>query len=164
MIISLTGFMGCGKSTVGKALAERLGWEFIDLDSRIEHKKGMTAAEIISSEGEEAFRAVEAECLRDVVVMHQLTGENLVLALGGGTVTIKSVQHLIFGETTCVFLKTSIDTIKSRIGEAPASRPLFSDELYGERMKLYEKAALTVVTEGRTPYESAMEISFLISK
>lgn len=164
MIITLTGFMGSGKSTVGKALAERLGWEFVDLDSCIGHKKGMDPAEIIRSEGEDAFRAVEAECLRDVVIMHQLTGENMVLALGGGTITIKSVQHLIFEETTCVFLKTSLEAIEKRIGENPASRPLFSEKLYAERLPLYEKAALTVVTEGRTPYDSAMEISFLISK
>lgn len=164
MIITLTGFMGCGKSTVGKALAERLGWEYADLDEKIAHKKGVSVSEIIMTEGEDAFRAVEAECLRDVVVMHQLTGEDLVLALGGGTVTIKSVQHLIFEQTTCVFLKTSIEDIRKRLGEAPKNRPLFNEKLYAERLPLYEKAALTVVTEGRTPYDSAMEIGFLISK
>lgn len=164
MIITLTGFMGCGKTTVGRALAERLGWEYADLDEKIFHKKGMKPADIIRTEGEDAFRAVEAECLRDVVVMHQLTGENLVLALGGGTVTIKSVQYLIFGETTCVFLKTSMEVIRKRLGEDPESRPLFDEKLYAERLPLYEKAAMTVVTEGRTPYDSAMEISFLISK
>ena len=164
MTISLTGFMGAGKTSAGQALAEMLGWDFIDLDSCISHKKGMKVQEIITAEGEEAFRAVEAECLRDVIIMQELGGKDLVLALGGGTVTTGSIGHLIFGGTKCVWLQASLDTIRRRLGEDTSSRPLFSEELYRERIPFYEKAEYRVVTDGRTPEEVAAEISLLVCK
>ena len=77
--------MGSGKSSVGVRLATCLGYEFIDLDYYIEKKIGLSIDEIFKEQGEDGFRAIEAEALRDVVIMHKLTAENLVLALGGGT-------------------------------------------------------------------------------
>lgn len=162
MIVTLAGFMGAGKTCTGKALAGMLGWDFEDLDARVEHKKGMSIADFILSEGEEAFRAVEAECLRDALIMQRMTGRNLVLALGGGTPMTGSIQHLIFGETTCVWLKASLGTVMDRIGADKSSRPLFSEKLFEERMATYAKAPLSVVTDGRTPEETAAEISLLI--
>lgn len=162
MIITLTGYMGSGKSSVGKELSSRLGWPFIDLDGYIVHKKGMSIPEIFATEGETAFRSVEAECLRDIVTMHQLTGENAVLSLGGGTVTISSVQHLIFGQTFSVYLSASVDTILQRIGGTDSGRPLFDVDkaaaMLEKRRPLYEKAGLTIVTDGKTPAEIAQEI------
>ena len=162
MTVTLTGFMGAGKTSTAKALAEMLGWDFEDLDSSVAHKKGMSVADIIRNEGEEAFRAVEAECLRDSLIMHRLTGKDLVLALGGGTATIGSVQHLIFGETLCVWLQASLGTVKERIGPDASSRPLFSEALYEERQEIYAKAPLSVVTDGKTPEEVAAEIMSLV--
>lgn len=162
MIISLCGFMGSGKSTTGKCLAEMLGYDFVDLDGYIEHKKGSPAGEIIRKEGESSFRAVEAECLRDVIIMHQLTGESMVLALGGGTVTIGSVQDLIFGQTTCVWLKASMDSIRARLGMDTGSRPLFSEGLLEERTPLYSRAGYAVDTDGMSPEEVAQSIRLLI--
>ena len=164
MTISLTGFMGAGKTVTGQALARMLGWEFIDLDSYVSHKKGMAVPDIIRSEGEEAFRAVEAECLRDVLIMQELSGKNLVLALGGGTATIGSIGHLIFGQTSCVWLQASLDTVRERIGDGIASRPLFSEQLYRERLSVYEKAEYRVETDGRTPEEVAAEVKLLVCK
>ena len=70
MIVSITGFMGSGKSSVGAELATLLGFEFIDLDCYIEEKIGLSIKDIFEMQGEEGFRAIEAEALRDVVVMH----------------------------------------------------------------------------------------------
>ena len=162
MIISLCGFMGSGKSTVGSMLAGRLGWEFIDLDSYIEHKKGMAPGRIIGTEGEEAFRALEAECLRDVVIMHQLSGTDLVLALGGGTVTIGSIRELIFNQTTCVWLKAEMGTILERTGSDSRERPLLSEERYNERIPLYSMARHAVETDGKSPSQVAGEVELLV--
>lgn len=164
MTVSLTGFMGAGKTSTGRALAAMLGWDFVDLDECVVHKKGMSIAEFVRSEGEDAFRAVEAECLRDTLIMYSLTGKDLVLALGGGTVTIGSVQHLIFGQTSCVWLKASLGTVKERLGEDRSSRPLYSERLYEDRQEVYSKAPFCVSTDGLTPEEAAEAVRALICK
>ena len=155
MIVSLTGYMGSGKSSTGLALAGLLGWEFIDLDRYIEGKIGRSPEQIIAQDGETRFRAVEAEALRDVVIMHQLTGENLVLALGGGTIMTTSVRHLILKDTLCVYLRTSDEELRKRLGEGRWDP---------QRRQVYELAALTVVTDGKTPQEVAQEIRPLIEE
>lgn len=155
MIVSLTGYMGSGKSSTGLALAGLLGWEFIDLDRYIEGKIGRSPEQIIAQDGETRFRAVEAEALRDVVIMHQLTGENLVLALGGGTIMTTSVRHLILEDTRCVYLRTSDEELRKRLGEGRWD---------SQRRLVYELAPLTVVTDGKTPQEVAREIRPLIEE
>lgn len=157
MTVALTGFMGSGKSTVGKELAALLGIPFIDLDRYIEHKAGESIPEIIA-EGEDRFRALEAEALRDVVIMSEIQNEDRVLALGGGTVGIKAIRHLLTGHMKCVYLRTGFDTICKRLEGELESRPLFSEKLYRERLPLYEEAAFTVDTDGREPEEIAREI------
>lgn len=164
MIISLCGFMGSGKSATGRCLADMLGYDFTDLDLYVEHKKGLPVGEIIRNEGLQAFRAVEAECLRDVITMHQLTGEDLVLALGEGTVTITPVQDLIFGQTRCVWLRTSVDSIRARLGGDMSSRPPFSAGLMEERIPIYSRAEFAVCTDGKSPREVAQDIRLLICK
>lgn len=158
MIVSLTGYMGSGKSSVGKILSGMLGFQFIDLDAYIEHKKGISIADIIKEEGENSFRALEAECVRDVIIMSQLTGNDLVLALGGGTLTIGSVRELILENTHCVYLRARFDTVAERVGNNVSSRPLFSKESYGERQCIYEQAGTIIDTDGKTPETVAEEI------
>jgi len=166
MILTLTGFMGSGKSCVGRELSSRLGWEFTDLDRYIEHKMGQTIPEIFK-DGEERFRAIEAEALRDLVVMSQVTGKDIVISLGGGTITIGSARRLILEQTTCIYLRTDLDTIFKRLGTRSKSRPLFHDKLKVEdlmdtRAPLYEMAHLTVRTDGKSPAEIAEEILGMI--
>ncbi|MBO4611044.1 MAG: AAA family ATPase [Bacteroidales bacterium] len=155
MIVSLTGYMGSGKSSTGSELAGLLGWEFIDLDRYIEGKIGRSPEQIIAQDGETRFRAMEAEALRDVVIMHQLTGENLVLALGGGTIMTTSVRRLILEDTLCVYLRTSSEKLRKRLAEGRWNP---------ERLPVYELARLTVVTDGKTPREVAEEIRPLIEE
>lgn len=159
MILSLTGFMGCGKSSTGRELASRLGARFVDLDERIVARSGRAIPDIFRADGESAFRAVELETLRAVL---DDTGENetLVLALGGGALTLPEARELIFSRTRCVWLRTRLETIRQRLGATDASRPLFADAdvLYASREPLYAQAPFVVDTDEKTPAEVAEEI------
>lgn len=167
MVISLTGFMGSGKSRVGRELAESLGWEFTDLDRYIEHKMDQSIPEIFK-DSEMRFRAIEAEAVRDILTMKQITGENLVLALGGGTLTIKPIVPLVLEHSECVYLRTGLDAIISRLGTSSKSRPLFHDKynierLLDERIPIYELAPHTIDTDGKDPVSIVAEIKEKIS-
>ena len=121
----------------------------------------------IFKDGEERFRAIEAEALRDLVVMSQVTGKDIVISLGGGTITIGSARRLILEQTTCIYLRTDLDTIFKRLGTRSKSRPLFHDKLKVEdlmdtRAPLYEMAHFTVRTDGKSPAEIAEEILGMI--
>ncbi len=169
MIVSLTGFMGSGKSSVGRKLSTLLSFPFVDLDEYIEHKIGRSIPEIFS-EGEEYFRAVEAEAVRDLVTMRQITGEDLVLALGGGTFTIGPIRDLLLSESVCIHLRTSLETCMARIPD-PSSRPLLMAsspesrlaELYASRLPLYTKAEINIDTDGLTISEVASEAASAIA-
>ena len=158
MIISLTGFMGCGKSSTGRALTARLGARFVDLDGEIVRRDGRCIPEIFREGGEAAFRQLELETLRTVL---DEAGDTLtVLALGGGALTLQEAQELVFGRTQCVWLRTRLDTIRQRLGTADASRPLFRDAeaLYARREPLYAQAPFIVDTDEKSPAEVADEI------
>lgn len=149
--------MGSGKSSVGRELASLTGLLFIDLDEYIEHKTGQSIPGIIA-DGEDRFRAIEAEAFRDIFIMREIRNESAVVALGGGTVETEAVWHLIFGHTTCVYLKASFESCEARTGADTGQRPLFSRDLYEKRLPLYEKAQFSVETDGRTTEEIAAEI------
>ena len=158
MIISLTGFMGCGKSSTGRALAARLGARFVDLDEEIVRRDGRSIPEIFREGGEAAFRQLELETLRTVL---DGAGDTLtVLALGGGALTQSAAREIIFARTRCVWLRTSLETIRQRLGSADASRPLFADAdaLYASREPLYAQAPFAVDTDEKSPAEVADEI------
>ena len=159
MILTLTGFMGCGKSSTGRELASRLGARFVDLDERIVERCGRAIPDIFREGGEPAFRAVELETLRAVL---DGTGvdETLVVALGGGALTLPEARELIFSRTRCIWLRTRLETIRQRLGAADASRPLFkdADALYARRESLYAQAPFVVDTDEKTPAEVAGEI------
>lgn len=163
MILTLTGFMGCGKSRIGRELSALLEWEFVDLDRYIEHKMGQRISEIFN-DGEERFRAIEAEALRDVVVMHEVTGGNVVLALGGGTIMTPCARELILKRTTCVYLQAGLDTIFKHAECGARKRPLFREtyqveELLDSRTPTYETAHFTVPVDGREASDIAKEIA-----
>ena len=159
MILSLTGFMGCGKSSTGRALAARLGARFVDLDEEIVARAGRPIPEIFR-DGEDAFRAVELETLRAVLDAADAAQGDTVLALGGGALTLPAARELIFSRTRCVWLRTRLETIRQRLGDADASRPLFAnaDSLYARREPLYAQAPFAVDTDGQSPDEVASEI------
>ncbi|MBR6246466.1 MAG: shikimate kinase [Bacteroidales bacterium] len=137
MIISLSGFMGCGKSTVGRELARALGCPFVDLDEYIVSCECRSIPEIFADGGEPAFRAVELQALRSVLASYgtglvadsdsapgcgMTSGSgiasacSLVLSLGGGTLTTPECRELIKTQCFNVYLRTSAATIRSRLG------------------------------------------------
>lgn len=109
--VVLTGFMGSGKSTIGRRLAQRLHWRFVDLDQVIEQSDGRTVATIFAESGEPAFRAKETEAL-----LSSLAQPRIVLALGGGALeTPANQQALARAPRTCtVYLTASFDTLYDR--------------------------------------------------
>jgi shikimate kinase len=164
MRIYLTGFMGCGKTTVGRLLAQRLGVLFIDLDLEIERRVGMTVREIFERQGEAAFRQMEAETLGWTLALPAA-----VVALGGGTMAFEANAGVIGAQGLSVWINPAFATIASRIGgRGKADRPLFKDEsqalaLYRERLPAYRRADLTVdVAPDEGPEEIAARIALLI--
>jgi shikimate kinase len=137
MRIYLTGFMGAGKTMVGRALAQKLGCEFIDLDYEIEHSAGQSIESIFETGGESEFRKRESDILR------RIDKDPAVIATGGGCFIYNGDWMLQKGKV--VYLKVPFDTLVSRIG-AETSRPLWRNakQLYDEREQIYESAHLQV--------------------
>jgi len=108
--IYLVGFMGCGKSTVGRALADELGWSFFDLDHEIESGAGSSINEIFDQQGEPVFRALEASALAKRVNAVK-SGRPQVIALGGGALMDDKNFELIMNHGVVVWLDTPFDVI-----------------------------------------------------
>jgi len=141
----LTGFMGSGKTTVGKLLAAQLAWRFVDLDGEIERHAGLPIAEIFTRSGEPVFRDIEHECLVRVLSSAASQQTSFVLALGGGTfVQPRNVVLLRDAGAVVLWLDTPVEELLSRCVLMP-DRPLFRDEasfrkLYDERLPFYRQA------------------------
>ncbi len=141
--IFLTGFMGCGKTTVGNALADALGWTFVDLDQEIEAREKTTIAEIFDARGEEAFRDLETAILKDRIRTVQF-GRPQVIALGGGAFLSEENFELVSNNGVTVWLDCAFPHIGRRI-EGHAHRPLARDpeqlrSLFDTRRDSYARA------------------------
>ena len=152
--IYLVGFMGSGKTTVGRLLADRLGWSFVDLDAEIEAEQGLSIAEIFERSGEAHFRSLETEALRKRVRMAQ-TGRPMVIALGGGAfaqpVNIELIEH----NGVSVWLDCPLAEAWQRVG-SNSERPLAKDHqqfaaLYAARCVCYARANFRVEAGGEDP-------------
>lgn len=159
-MITLTGFMGSGKTTVGKVLADFLGCPFMDLDDLIVKKAGKSIPEIFAQDGESAFRQLEARLLRQTV--EKYTENTVVLALGGGAVTAPASAALLREKTVCIYLRASLETLLQRLEGETAGRPL-ADASLAARLAacepIYEETAHVIIdTDGLTPDEVADEI------
>ena len=128
MIVSLTGFMGCGKSSVGRILSELLCCPFVDLDDAISERAGRSIPEIFAAEGEPYFRVIERETLADIIRSHSSddSSARLILALGGGAVMTQACERMVHEETLCIYLKASVDTLISHLEGQAAGRPLLN--------------------------------------
>ena len=162
----LVGFMGAGKSSVGKALARRLRTEFLDVDERIMAEMGKTVAEIFATEGEQAFRKRESMAIRDAVSV-----PGRVIATGGGSFLDDDNRKRLKAYAPVVFLDISPATALARLGR-DTSRPLLPGvdrekavtELMESRRPAYLQADFRVSTENRTPARVAEEVFLLLSR
>src|SRR5580692_3470246 len=129
--VYLTGFMGSGKTTVARMLADRLGWDFLDLDAEIEASEETTIARLFEARGEVEFRRIETETLRKVMRRIEC-GVPCVIALGGGTFVQPVNAKLLEEHGISVWLDCPFETIEARIMDEARiaeadSRPLASD-------------------------------------
>ena len=125
MMIALTGFMGSGKTTVGKVLADFLGCPFMDLDDLVVKKAGKSIPDIFAQDGEPAFRQLEAQVLRKTV--EKYAESTAVLALGGGAVLAPASAALLREKTVCIYLRATLETLLARLAGETAGRPLLQE-------------------------------------
>lgn len=162
----LVGFMGAGKSSVGKVLALRLDAEFVDVDERIEAVSGKSIGEIFASRGEEAFREMERAAVREAV-----SAPGRVIAAGGGAFVDEANRRALKAYAPVVFLDVTVASVLDRLS-GDRSRPLFAAEaeagklreLMERRRPAYEEADFTVSTDARTVGEIADRIVSLLSR
>ena len=163
MTVFLTGFMGSGKSTVGRQLSRRLGLPFMDTDSRIEKEQKKSITDIFAAEGEEAFRNMETQVLCTV----REEGVSRVVSTGGGLPMREENRGIMKDAGRVVFLRVRPETVYTRL-QGDTTRPLLQKadpqaevrRLLAERNPVYESGAdLIVDVDGRTPEELAEEIA-----
>lgn len=154
--ILLIGMMGAGKTTVGQALSQALNFKFVDMDTFLETKKGMTISEIFGNFGEAQFRIWEKEALCEIV-----NKDFDLVSTGGGIILDEENRVLIKEKSFCVFLNATVETLTKRLARDD-SRPLLKKEsledLYQKRVHLYEAVSdYTIFTDG-------MEIEAIVAK
>jgi shikimate kinase len=147
----LVGFMGSGKNTVGRELARRAGWDFVDLDARIEQRERLSIPEIFHTKGEPAFRAAETSAMRDL--LSNLPERSTVVALGGGAF-VEETNRALLRPWPTVFLDAPVDELWRRCQNDHVERPLGKDRgqfarLYEERLPSYQQASVVVETHGK---------------
>jgi len=147
--VVLVGIMGCGKSTIGKRLAQRLGLDFVDADTEIEQAANMTVSEIFAEHGEAYFRSGEER-----VIARLLREGPLVLATGGGAFMSEATRAEIAARGLSIWLKVDFETAMTRVRRR-ATRPLLQTpdpegtmrKLMADREPVYAKADLTVISK-----------------
>ena len=155
--VYLVGFMGSGKTTVGRRLAERLAVPFVDLDAAYEAMAGETVRSTFETRGEAFFREREAELLKGTVAFPAA-----VVALGGGTITFQENLAFVKRHGVSVFLDVPFEVIAARLGAKAADRPLFRslDEaraLYEARLASYRLSDRILPLEGDERVEAVVE-------
>jgi shikimate kinase len=152
MKIYVVGFMGAGKTTIGRELAQRLEAPFFDLDDLVESAEKMSIKDIFAQHGEPYFRKRERDLLRSTRHL-----ERAVIATGGGTFTFDDNIQFIQSEGLSVYLSAPYALLRSRIGDKAAERPLFRDdvathELFNSRIRYYRMSDVTIeIRDDDTP-------------
>lgn len=157
--VVLVGLMGVGKSTIGRRLAKKIGWNFVDSDEEIEVAAGCSVADIFSMHGETIFRDLERK-----VIARLVTGEPMIIATGGGAWMQESVRAAIKEHATSVWLRADLDVLIDRVGKRN-TRPLLAKgdkraimaRLMDERYPMYANADLTV-DSNEGPHEHVVDM------
>ena len=156
--IVLVGFMGAGKTTVGRHLASLLGWDFIDLDDQVVARAGKPVAEIFREQGEAAFRAAE-----HAAAVELARRRFVVIAAGGGAFVAADTRAALSADALTVWLRCALPALLTRIAD-DGSRPLAASRatisaLLTEREPIYRLANLVVDTTSVAPPDAAREIA-----
>lgn len=165
--VFLIGFMGAGKTSVGKVLAERLGWKFQDLDQLIENREQRSVAAIFGEVGETGFRRIETATLRELLEASH-TNSNSIVALGGGAlVQPENRDALQKAGAITVLLNAPLEELQRRCQGASDVRPLARDrqkfeQLFAERQHAYSLVPFKVETAGKKIHEVAEEIEKML--
>ena len=162
--IFLCGFMGCGKSTVGRILARKLDCDFIDMDEYIVEKQGMSILQIFEEKGEDFFREAETEAVRE------LSARNGVIACGGGAM-LKKINADIANEAGyVVYIDVEFEVCYRRIAGNP-NRPLVVNNtkedlafIYESRVPVYRENSAFIVSGNASPEETADRINELFER
>ena len=165
--VILVGFMAAGKTTVGRHLAERLGWRFVDFDQEIVRRSGQTVPDIFRDHGESVFRALEARLTDELSSMRRA-----VIAPGGGWVTSPAAFERVPPDTMIVWLRVSAEEAVRRAATGRVSRPLLAGddplgrarELIAQREELYRRADVVIDVDERTPDQVAEAIAERIAQ
>jgi len=164
--VVLVGFMGSGKSSVGRVLARRFGAPFVDVDERIETAAGSPIRDLFAREGEPAFREREKAALRDA-----LSVKGRVIATGGGAFADEENRVLLRSYAPVVYLEAAVETLLDRLA-GDLERPLLRGgdreavvrELLSRRVRGYRTADVTVRTDGRTVEEITRQVAEWIGR
>lgn len=168
--IFLIGYMGAGKTTVGKDLAARMGLSFVDLDGYIEGRYCKTVRQLFAEKGEEAFREIERKMLREVAMF-----EDVLISTGGGTPCFYDNMEFMKGAGTTVYLKVSVGQLAKRLELCKHSRPVlqgrsgddlqcFIAESLRKREPFYSQAAVVFEAETMLSEADVHEISSTLEK
>jgi shikimate kinase len=164
--IALVGFMGAGKTVVGRRLAGRLGWRHLDLDDEVERLAGRSVATIFARQGEAAFREMEADATRRLAMV-----SGVVISTGGGWVTQPEAFRMLGPAAVHVWLRVGPEIALARVtGPRSRRRPLLEVpdpaatilRMLRDREPLYSRAEIVVETDGLTPGQVAVEIARLM--
>lgn len=157
--IFITGFMGAGKTTIGKELGKKLGVTVVDTDHLIEGKSGMPVKEIFRTYGEKHFRELETNILKEIPLV------NTIVTTGGGLILSEENRNYMLEKGDLIFLYCDIDELYARL-QNDTDRPLIQEktkgeinELYQSRIPFYEQCSLKINTTRKTLHETAEEIA-----
>lgn len=159
--VFLIGFMGCGKSTFGRKIAEELGWDFVDLDTYIEEQQNASIQTIFANKGESYFRNLETKAIEE-----SSKWKKTIISTGGGTPCFNNNITSINNLGLSVYLKLSPEVLKSRLEGEKSKRPLISNLSDAELLifinkKLAERSCYYSKSEITFEYSSDLEVSFM---
>lgn len=169
MVLFLIGFMGCGKSTIGRRVAARIGYSFIDMDAEIERRTGMDIPEIFAAEGEEGFRRRERQFLEEV-----MPEDDVIIATGGGAPCFGDNLELMKSRGSVIYFNMRPGMLFRRLDKGRHRRPKLAgmDDLQlmkyieatlAEREQYYSGASMTIDCNGASDEQIASYIEYFIT-
>lgn len=153
MRIILIGFMGVGKTTIGKIIAKKLKLNFVDMDNYIEKREGKSISKIFEEYGEQHFRELESESLKDLI-----KSDNIVISTGGGIITTKENSDILKKEKIVIFLDANTQTILNNLSKEIDKRPLLSNS------KNVENTISNLLNQRYEKYNSICDIKIDINE